>query len=281
MDQRKKIVATSFLVLTIVIVIFLASGISEVELQPGTINLPESRETNLAPPQLPKQISPIWTYLLIFGIWVIMPIWVILLIKYPEIRKRTIKSLFYIAMYGLILFLLGRKTQEETPELEKLEEELIDSTILETQHRVGDFITTATDNNFNFILDITIFILVGLLVWYIYSRFYRQKPSTSAQLKIEIQEAINEIESGVDFRNVIIRCYADMSQILKEKRDIERQKAMTPREFESELEDIGLPSNAIKRLTNLFEEVRYGYVHLGSDAEQEALQCLTAIAEAC
>jgi hypothetical protein len=282
MDQQKKFWATGFLILTILVVIFLASGISEVEFQPGTLISQEDESSNLGPLRLPELNTPIWFYLLMFAIWVILPVSIILFVKYPEVRKRTLQGLGYVAIYGFILFLLTRKTQED-PELEQIEEELVDTTIIETQREAAEFLSTVAeaDPNLDLILDIAIFILVAVLVWYVYQRYFRKKASTSDQIKLEVEEAINNIEAGGDLRNVIIRCYADMSKILDEKRDIQRQHAMTPREFESELQGIGLPQNSIKRLTRLFEEVRYGHAKLGQDAEQEAIQCLTAIAEAC
>ena len=283
MDQQKKFLATGFLILTIIIVIFLASGITGVEFQPGTLIAKEEENENLGPPQLPDLSTPIWFYMLMFAIWVILPVSVVLFIKYPEVRKRTAQGLVYVAIYGLILFLLTRKTQEETPELEQLEEELIDTTIIETQREAAEFISSVAeaDPNLNIILDITIFIFIAILLWIVYQRYFRKKTSTTEQLKIEVEGAISEIESGVDLRNVIIRCYAEMSRTLDEKRDIQREHAMTPREFEVELQKIGLPHQAIQRLTRLFEEVRYGHAELGPEAEQEALHCLTAIAEAC
>lgn len=116
---------------------------------------------------------------------------------------------------------------------------------------------------------------------YIYQRFFRKSPSTTDQLKADAEEALSDIQSGEDLRNVIVRCYTDMSQVLNEQRNIQRQQAMTPREFEHQLQGIGLPQNAVQRLTRLFEEVRYGNAEPGKEAEQEAIHCLTSIAEAC
>ena len=72
-----------------------------------------------------------------------------------------------------------------------------------------------------------------------------------------------------------------MSHFLIDRRGIQRQKAMTPREFEIELKEIGLPAEAVTRLTRLFEAARYNHSQSGHDADQEALQCLKAIVDAC
>ena len=123
--------------------------------------------------------------------------------------------------------------------------------------------------------------MAGLVAFYIYRRFFRKPPSTTDQLRTDAEEAISGIQAGEDLRHVIIRCYADMSQIVNEQRGIQRQEAMTPREFERQLQGFGLPQAAVQRLTRLFEEVRYGNTELGKDAEQEAIHCLTSIIEAC
>jgi hypothetical protein len=283
MPQQKKYLATAVLIFTIVIVIFLASGISGVEFQPGTLMTTRQDESTFGPPKLPIFSTPIWYYLLMFAIWVVLPISIVLFIKYPQVRKRTFQGLTYVALYGFVLFLLSRKTQEGSPELEELEKEIVDTTIIETQREASEFISSVAqaDQNLNIILDVAILIVIAILIWYVYRRFIYKPPSTTDQLKAEVEGAIDDIEAGADLRNVIIRCYADMSKILNERRGIQRQQAMTPREFELELQEIGLPHASIQRLTRLFEEVRYGNAELGRTAEQEAIHCLSAIAEAC
>jgi hypothetical protein len=283
MPQQKKYLATAVLIFTIVIVIFLASGISGVEFQPGTLMTTRQDESTFGPPKLPIFSTPIWYYLLMFAIWVVLPISIVLFIKYPQVRKRTFQGLTYVALYGFVLFLLSRKTQEGSPELEELEKEIVDTTIIETQREASEFISSVAqaDQNLNIILDVAILIVIAILIWYVYRRFIYKPPSTTDQLKAEVEGAIDDIEAGADLRNVIISCYADMSKILNERRGIQRQQAMTPREFELELQEIGLPHASIQRLTRLFEEVRYGNAELGRTAEQEAIHCLSAIAEAC
>ena len=283
MFQEKKILATGLLILTILIVIYLASGISGVEFQPGNIISEEKEETEMVPFKIPGFSNPSWFYLLMCVIWVAMPIAVIFIIKYPEVRRKICQGLTYVAIYGLILFLLSCKIREDSPELEEIENELIDTTIIDRQREASEFISSVagTDPNLDIILDIVILILVGILVWYIYQRFFYKRPSTAELIKAEVEGVINKIKSGVDLRNVIIRCYVDMCQILVDQRGIQRKHAMTPREFEFELEEIGLPQTAVHRLTHLFEEVRYGNAQLDSEAEQEAIHCLTAITNAC
>ena len=68
---------------------------------------------------------------------------------------------------------------------------------------------------------------------------------------------------------------------MRTARGIRRQEAVTPSEFEKQLEDAGLPREPVADLTRLFEEVRYGSKILGEWEGRRAIACLTAIADAC
>ena len=130
MSKENKYLPAGILGLTIFLVIFLASGISGVEFQPGMIQVIDDEQNNLIPIGLPDIYSPIWYYVLMCAVTIILPISIILFIKYPEVRKPTIRGLVYVSIYALILFLLSRKTQEETPVLIEEENELINSSII-------------------------------------------------------------------------------------------------------------------------------------------------------
>jgi hypothetical protein len=56
---------------------------------------------------------------------------------------------------------------------------------------------------------------------------------------------------------------------------------MTPAEFASRLQEAGLPGDAVRRLTRLFEGVRYGQRKVGPKDVNEAVACLTAILQYC
>jgi hypothetical protein len=68
-----------------------------------------------------------------------------------------------------------------------------------------------------------------------------------------------------------------MSEVLRENRNIERRKAMTPREFEEHLTEIGMSDEHTQRLTQLFEGVRYGARPSRGRTVLEARSCLRAI----
>ncbi len=122
-------------------------------------------------------------------------------------------------------------------------------------------------------------LLVGL-GWAIWRR-RQHRPQPVDELAQQAQEAIDALEEGADLRDTVTRCYFQMMRILQEERGIRRQQAMTPREFEAELEQAGMPLTQVRRLTRLFEEVRYGDKQLGKREERQAVVALTAVTRLC
>jgi hypothetical protein len=95
------------------------------------------------------------------------------------------------------------------------------------------------------------------------------------------EEAIAAIRVGADLKDTVMRCYFEMGRVLREQRGISRDQAMTPREFEQYLAQEGLPRKPVGQLTRLFEMVRYGAKAVGKREELQAIDCLTAIVNAC
>jgi hypothetical protein len=116
----------------------------------------------------------------------------------------------------------------------------------------------------------------GLLILKIFRK--QLQPSHSEDLLLQqAKNAMQALQSGDDFKNVIIHCYLQMTNTLKEERGIERSHEMTAREFQDWLEFKGLPHIPVQNLTNLFEKVRYGQQHLGENDQKIALDSLREI----
>jgi hypothetical protein len=121
---------------------------------------------------------------------------------------------------------------------------------------------------------------IGALVFII----LRHSPSSSTveeQLRQEAEDAVQALLSGSDLRNVIIRCYLQMTHALQEEQGIERNEHMTVREFENWLEFKGFPANPVHQLTSLFEKVRYGQQQISSGDETIAIESLNEIIQFC
>lgn len=93
----------------------------------------------------------------------------------------------------------------------------------------------------------------------------------------EAREALETLRAGGDLRDTITRAYAEMVKLFSEKRGQLRDRSLTPREFEQRLAAAGLQDSHIRRLTRLFELVRYSPHAPGPREEREAEECLSAI----
>jgi hypothetical protein len=121
---------------------------------------------------------------------------------------------------------------------------------------------------------------VGLFRWFIKAR----EPVCSSPvsgLAQSAQHALDALHAGDSVRDAVIRSYVEMSRVLHEERDIQRGRAMTPREFEELLEHLGFPPAPVQELTRLFERARYGSQLSGEREEQRAVASLRAILTHC
>ncbi|MGE5465155.1 MAG: DUF4129 domain-containing protein [Syntrophothermus sp.] len=119
-------------------------------------------------------------------------------------------------------------------------------------------------------------IAAGVLLgsWFLVRLFRR--PAVDPVL-LHAEAAVQDMQAGKDFRNVIIQCYARMASALQKEHGIERDSSMTSREFEAYLASRGFPARPVHGLTVLFEKVRYSRSGLTRDDERQALDCLQAI----
>lgn len=122
-------------------------------------------------------------------------------------------------------------------------------------------------------------VAIGVLI--VLARGLQQKMKPLDLVVREARKTLEELRSGGNIREGVIRCYFEMIRVVSEYRGLERGRGTTTRELEKELEAMGLPVVHVQRLTRLFEKVRYGAKDLPNEEEQEAVSCLTAIVRAC
>ncbi len=120
-------------------------------------------------------------------------------------------------------------------------------------------------------------LIVVLGVWV--SQRRAQNRRAGVLVEIEAEYALQALQKGLDFKNVIVRCYQQMSAALRKEQGIELEDTMTAREFERLLEAKGLPRDPVHQLTQLFEAARYSLRHFTPADEQNAVDCLSAIVQ--
>jgi hypothetical protein len=127
-------------------------------------------------------------------------------------------------------------------------------------------------------------VLLVVLIWAVWKVVRRPRAQAQAPLAQQAaqmaQAALADWESGSPLASVIIRCYGEMSQLVAEKRAVQRSADMTPREFVERLEKAGVPGQPAQELTTLFELARYSTCPLGASEEAAARACLSALAKA-
>lgn len=285
MSTRKRYWLVLFAVLAVVAVVVLSSGLSTLELGAGR-PLPRmpSAEEELAtptPPSATRVVSLVLRVLLMVSA-ALLPFSIIYYIFSPEARKRVLRDLITILSILLPLYFLYRarsdtlETFDEVPLAPGPPAEL--PSVPEASFTADPSQGLVLLANIGLALFLAT-LLVGL-AWILWRR-RRRSSMPLDKLAQEAEHAVQAIEAGADLRDTVTRCYFDMMQILKEERGIHRQRAMTPREFEAGLEKAGIPTTQVRRLTRLFEEVRYGNKQLGQREERQAVISLTSIVRFC
>jgi hypothetical protein len=118
-------------------------------------------------------------------------------------------------------------------------------------------------------------ILIGIRIFILTMR----RPRSEDAVKREAELAMRALRDGSDIRNVIVRCYLQMSLALQKERGIKLEETMTARDFKRLLEARGIPHDPVRQLTRLFEEARYGHRPSGPEDERIAFDCLNAIVQ--
>ncbi|MFP3896341.1 MAG: DUF4129 domain-containing protein [Anaerolineales bacterium] len=297
MNRDNKIWVLLLLGAAIAAIALLAISLPALELRPGEpLILPEEMrgmpgEREEIPPMPHGEIIDILLRAIFTFTLVLLPFAIIYLIISPESRKRALGTLITVLVITFLLMLLR-------PMVEGIEEEMEFGE--EVPGKVPDGTLPAPDTEFtaepspglilavNILLALFLAAAVVAIVWFIWQHAHTRRSVRTVedippmeQLAQEAQEAIGAVRSGVDLNDAVTRCYFEMTRILREQRGIHRQRAMTPREFETRLEEIGLPPEQIQRLTRLFERVRYGDKNPSEREEDQAIASLTAIVEFC
>jgi hypothetical protein len=277
----------------VILLLFLAAAITRAKMLPGD-PFPISWQR---PPQ--GENAPLgngyWIMVLIRGLLILflitLPIYILISLLTPEGRRRLLKGFIRLALITLIMYLMlslldsaNRRQPEKEQENQSFEvgqgEQTEGLGVTEKQEvaKPSPWLDAGICVGLAFLLAI----MITVLAWGIYKAAREGTGDAITRLADEAQEAVDAIQAGGNIRDTVIRCYIQMTQVLAKERNVRREEAMTPREFEQILlSKLKLPETPVQRLTSLFEAVRYGDYHPGKREELEAIDSLTAIASAC
>jgi hypothetical protein len=274
-------------VLSLVTLVLLASGLQNVEFREGrALGRTESETVRFSVNRAIQAITdvPVWKQVIF---WVLLFLLVLLVssILSPELRKRLIRGFigFAVAFFAIVYllennllvlpdftFAFGARAGE----------------VVEEPPPFPAFTPPDVPTWANFLISLGVVAALLALTWSL-SRWWqrlnrlRSLSKPLDDLAIIARSSLDDLAAGHDWDDVIINCYVRMSDAVCRKRGLTRKDAMTPAEFARRLERAGLPGDPVRRLTRLFESVRYGAKKSSQKEINEAVSCLTAILHYC
>lgn len=215
----------------------------------------------------------------------LLPVSIVFFLVSPEFRKKALRELLRIMVLMLTIFALSRSPlvddmEVSEPEMEAPAADIDFRALLET-----DFAYEEEPSRWIiYIVSLLVALIIAFVLIRLGWRFMRDRGDASEsmqRLAREAQIAVDALQANEDIRDVVTRCYAEMSRVVREERGLKRGTGVTAREFERYLGQRGLPLAPVRTLTRLFESVRYGDKLPGEVVRQQAIESLRAIAEAC
>jgi hypothetical protein len=296
--KRRKIFQFILLGLSLGAILLLAGGLSNLHFQPGrplhlldwflAQQVPENSTDfpviNTGPSEVPTGQN-LWDRLgkwiqtlIVIVFWLILVFSIVYAIISPKFRRELIRMFMLVLFFVLVLPYIAQRLAlqpkptgaEEPPGGGAFGDTFFPEPPPFIQQPPGWFLILAK-------VLLLVLIFGGIyLIW----RRLRPKSDPKAVVVKNVRQALSDLESGSELKDVVIRCYSKMCQELQKTRGVRRDQAMTPREFENHLANAGITSVHIQQLTLLFEDVRYGTKPTDTTTQYKAIQSLEAILQA-
>jgi len=276
MSEHLKRTTLAFLLLAVIVTVLLAAALPQLDLKPGSALPFQARfSEQYQTEQTPQVRISISTYLKAI-LWSIL----VVLIGYLIYKSRQniplkdillpaliVAILTMVALYILfVIFNVGVNLDFSAPEI-------VPPAVNMTAPQLGPLPPGLLWLIWGGLA--LLFLLLG--IWII--RWRTRPASPIDPLGLQAQQAILALRSGSDLADVIVNCYIQMSQVLKQEQKLELEQTMTAREFERLLAARGFPPAPVRQLTGLFEDIRYGHRRPGPAQHQQALDSLHAIVQ--
>ena len=286
LESKRLILVLSILALGALTV--LAVGLSDVPFRGAQTFRRE--ENARAPGAVPQNLInsmvdiPLWQQISLLLLILIMIVLISALLS-PELRKRLILIIIRVGITYWAFYIVFTRYRDMLMQM-GLNPSLQQAGGASTSAAVPpQFLPPQTISLTSYLVSFGIAILLILIAWKLF-KFWQEYRASNAGLPLHkiariARSSLNDLSSGRDSTDVIMNCYFRMSDVVESKRNLSRSKSMTPAEFALRLEQAGLPSDAVNRLTRLFERVRYGGYRSGTTEVNEAVSCLTTILHHC
>jgi hypothetical protein len=273
----------------ILALVLLAAGLHDVHFaEPRQFNSAEAETISFSVASLVEGLAsiPRWKQIL-FWVGVYLIVLIATTILSPELRKRLLRAVFRLAILTLIiLYVVQNRERFGLMNLEPLALGGDQPTAPVLALPPPVFTAPDIPPTLTYLLSLAVLLLTLGLLWFFGRRFLarRLRPDKDDSLD-EIAEAarssLHDLSMGRDWEDAILQCYARMTDIVSRRRGFHREVDVTPSEFAAHLEQAGMPSVAVRRLTRLFESVRYGARTSNPREGAEAADCLREVLHYC
>ncbi len=275
--------------IAVLMLILLAAGLGSIDFQPAhPISQGESTTIQYSVAKIAEGLAeiPFWKQVTFLGLVLILTIIIASLLS-PELRKRIILFVLRFSIFVLVLLLILKNSRSFINNLETGAADTVEGLALQGEEiEPSIFSPPHISSAFLYLVSLGIVLTLALAIilvsrWLIRKKRFQKPASPLAGLAEIARSSLADLSFGRNWEDAIIKCYTRMNEVVGTQRGLHRRRDLTPREFASRLEEAGLPGDAIRRLTRLFEAARYGVKDTSREEVDEAISCLTTILRAC
>ena len=283
---EKKLTVILLALIALASMTFLSIGLRNVSFSNGQTIAREDAEPVSTPPDLyryPLEQIPRMTQIIVFASLTALLVLIGFLLS-PEARKKILRIIIRVAITAWGIYYL----MKNYPEIFAVFNFGFNSNAAQTaSDAVSDlpppvFTPPQTTPLLSYAITLALTFALLYIVWIL----YRNRPEAGGPAVLKkiagiARSSLRDLSSDNESTDVIMNCYYRMSDVVADKKSLQRGTGMTPGEFATRLEDSGLPGDAVRGLTRLFEGVRYGRKRTGTEERKEAVDCLTSILNHC
>jgi hypothetical protein len=269
--------------IAVLAIIYLTAGIASFKLKPAeSFSVQETPTPLQASPGL-VPIPVAWPAVLIWAGMLPIFLGIVFILLNPEQRKKLLKALLRLGLWTAAVLLLVSRFREQLIQTEKDKPTPVPAAgnIAGNQAAVPPFVPPNLPAWEIYLISLALLVVLGAGIGWLFWYQRKRAANSLTELAHIARSTLQEIQTGEDWENKIVQCYVRMSSVVGARRNLNRQAAETPTEFAAQLEDAGLPGEAVHRLTLLFERVRYGAKKSTPNDIDEAVESLKAILHAC
>ena len=280
--KLKRIFVIILASLSVVMLVLLAASLQSLELKPAQIFFSDDGNRSNIFSEFANLARNVGTLtlgeaLMLIGGFLVLFVLMLAMLS-PEARKRLIRTVLRIALTAwVIIWAMDRFRPQGIFEIES------QAAVAEDAPQVivtpPPYSPPVVPSWLIYLVSLFVVLLIAGIGFWMY-RVLRPPKYQLQGLARAARSALKDLSAGRDWDDTVIQCYARMSEALGRERGLHRQQGMTPQEFASRLEQAGLPSDPVRRLTRLFEKARYGGRKSSREDVNEAVTCLTAILHA-